>query len=235
MRLILGDIIQVDRPYQGDGVSVYAQVGTSIDYRKPRIFDGPPLRLGDPDDYQDFPSTQRVGSESDPTETHDFSIPASWLPGVGETEQVAFDVRRFRNDVELPSEGPVVVEIDENGDEVTYIDGTAELLSTTLLAGGDVRLRFRYYASDNGTAPEEFRMTRTSGPSSPSDQTVAYSSTKKIYEITFESLSDASAYEFDLIAEANSGAVTKTLISPITFTADASGPPAVSSVVQEVV
>lgn len=236
MRLLAGQITQVVRNYQGAGVSIYAALGSTIVHRRPRIFASVPLRLGDPADYQDFPGTERVASVSDPATSDNYTLPAAWLPGPGLTAQVAFDIRRFENDIELPVPGGVqTITIDENGDPVQFLDGSAELLSTTLLEAGGVRFRVRFLPSESGIDPEELKMTRTSGPTTPADETVSFVSGTYTYEITFTSLSDASPYEFSLIAEALSGSITKTLLTGISVTVDSTGPPAINSVVQEVV
>ena len=230
-----------DHPFAGAGESLYqSAVDGEIRYRNIRVVPGAHRRrrrgggIKGTAGVHDLAAasvlkTNRVDSVTEPTAAG-FSVDTSaisGLPGV-----VTWDVRRFDSHVENETEGyrTVAMELDVNGDEVGTIDGTAVLLGQTQLAGGAVTLRVRFTAARTGTTVARLRATRTAGPSSPADATTTIDGTSQIVEITTPALSDASDYTYTISAENTGATITANLITGITVTADATGPPAPTAV-----
>lgn len=203
-------------PFSGSGTSLYGNVGTSVVYRAVKIVSRRRARgLGL------VRKTSRVDSAADPAASFAYSMPVGWA-----SSAVVFDVRRYKDNVENLSTnfGTVAVTLDGSLDDVTSILGTATLLAPEILAGGVVRLRFRYHKSDSGLDPFSFSWSRTAGPTSPSASTVAYDPDNAVHVVDTAALSDASAYTYKLTAI--NGAHSVDLLTGVVFTADASGPPA---------
>lgn len=232
-------IFASDRPFQGQGLSVYANTGAAVLYRQPRVVmrrhrrhrrfwiksTEERLELGaDP-----IPKTLRQTSQAG-TASQQLAIPLTLLAGWASSE-IVIDVRHYHDDVENLTDNhrAVRVELDGSLDEVQEIRGTAQLLTPEIRAGGIVRLRWRWIAARDGVQPDTFRASRTAGPTSPSDATTAASGSG-LYEVDTPALSSG-AYTYKLTAEL--GAVTQDVLTGIAFTADAAGPPAVTSVTTE--
>lgn len=222
-----------DQPFTGQGASLYASIGAAVQYRNVRLVGRGRRRArkhwikgttGNHDIAADSVlKTARVASVTYNTAEITFALPASFA-----SQTAIFDVRHYKDDVEneVSNYRTASVELDSSRDPVTAIHGTAELLSQEPRAGGIVRLRFLFKPALDGVQPTQFVATRTAGPSSPADATVAYSplSGGRVIEIDTPALSDASAYTYTIRAE--NGATTKNLLTGISVTADASGPPA---------
>ncbi len=226
-----------DRPFDGDGISVYASVGESVQYRKMRLTgcrrrsgrSGRSRQLwmkgqgGNHDIANGVTKTARIGTGSASPLVVD--IPAEFA-----SQELTLDLRRYKDNVENESTNfrTVALELDSNRDLVGTVAGSAELLDTEIRAGGNVAIRFRFKPDISGTQPDTFSAVRTAGPTSPSDVTVNYDAAQRIYEIIVPGLSDASAYTYKVTAD-TSGGLTTDLLAGITFTADATGPPAPTS------
>lgn len=218
-------------PFDGAGASLYAtpaDVAATVRYRHLRLLRGRWL-IGGGGVFAiggaRVQKTARVASADDPDAEIVFALPAAFA-----SQTVRFDVRTFRDHVENESDNyrTRAVELDANRDDATSIEGTAEELEHEARAGGVVRLRFAWLPSRDGTQPTAFRAVRTAGPTSPADAVVSYAprSFRQVIEIDTPALSDASAYTYTIRAEADDGAITADVLTGITITADASGPPA---------
>lgn len=232
-----------DRPFNGEGVSVYASVGETVQYRNLRVLPVSRIRgrrngtVKGQGGNHDLAATSvlktaRVASAASPAETLDYTLPAAMLNAT-----VTFDVRRYLDDVENESENyrTATVETDGSGDDDTGILGSAVLLSQEVRAGGIVRLRLAYKESRDGVQPTVFRAMRTAGPSSPANTTASYSPGQRIVEIDTAVLLDSSAYTFKVRAENTAGTVTLDVLTGISVQADATGPATPSSGSIEVV
>ncbi len=224
------------RPFTGQGVSLYVAADAArVNYRRTRIVGGGRSRRrrrwikgtgGDFDIASSMTKTARVGTVTHPTAQIVYALPAELLPVLPETEQdVTFDLRHFKDDVEseVSNYRTVRVTVDNSGNEVLEIRGSARLLSQEPRVGGVVRLRFRYLPARDGVQPTQFVATRTAGPTSPADATVTYGG-ERIIEIDTPALSDASPYTYTIRVE--NGATTQDLLTGIGVQADATGPPA---------
>lgn len=203
-------------PFAGEGTSLYANRGSAVTYRELRVI---PRRRA-----RAFPAirkTSRVDSVLDPTAAFSYAIPVGWA-----STDVVFDVRRFRDNVEnlATNFDTVKMSLDGSLNDTTGIKGRATLLSPEIRAGGVVRLRFRYHRSESGLDPVSFAWSRTAGPTIPADSTVAFEDGVAVYEVDTAALSDASAYTYKLTAV--NGGSSVDLLTGVTFTPDASGPPA---------
>jgi len=212
------------RPFSGSGYSLYATVGTSVQYRNLRL-----LSDGVIGSVQlDYGATNvEKTARRDTIESGD-----TWaLPSSFNSETVTFDIRHYEDDVENATTNyrTVTLDIDGSGNSQSAINGTGTLVATEIQTGGVVVLRMRYYRKDTGIQPNLFRLTRTAGPTAPADVTVSRTVTAPTDLITFTTgaLSDSSAYTFKIVAE--NGSSTKDLITGIAVTADATGPTAPST------
>ena len=216
-----------DQPFTGEGVSLYATIGTEVRYRYVRVLGG--RRRGrngwikGSGAIRGFGSgvnkTARVSSAADPATQIVYALPAAFASQV-----VTFDVRHYENNVENESAGfrTVTVTLDANRDAVSTIFATAEVLSQEQRQGGIVRLRIAVYEAISGTQPILVRITRTAGPSSPADVTATYTANQRVVEIDTPALLDSSAYTYTIRLE--NGAVTKNVVTGLSVTADATGP-----------
>lgn len=240
-RIATPGAVYIDRPFEGDGASLYlsAPGEITIRYRNIRVV-GRGRRRGrtgwvkGSNGVFDIATasvlkTNRAASVAAPdtfTAGNAFAIPAELWPGAGLTAEFAADVRIFADDVEnlIANNSTFTFTIDENGDIVTEIRGTATVIETEQRAGGVVWLRIRYDAAINGVQPNQFRLTRTAGPSSPADTVVTYTPGQFFIEIASPALLDSSPYTFDILAEDTVTETEKTVVSGLSVTADATGP-----------
>jgi hypothetical protein len=227
------------RPFEGQGVSVYATVGGAVQYRALRTYHGrghvlnPRHITVKGKAGQPFVrKTSRVASAASPEESLDWTLPAAYLD-----QAVSFDVRTYRDDVENESTAfrTIAAAIDAGGEDVTGILGTATLLSLEVRAGGIVRIRFVYEESRAGVQPTVFRAMRTAGPSSPASSTASYRTGQRLVEIDTPALLDSAPYTYKVRAENTAGTVTLDVLTGIAVQADASGPAAPTEVSTEAV
>lgn len=224
-RLRADTLLYNNRPFQGEGHSLYVTAGETVLYRRRRIMGGRWIRgASSTFDYgaTSVAKTTRVASAASPAATIPYTIPDSLA-----SQEISVDVRHYKDDVECEVEGfrSRAVELDGSKDEVSEIKGSGTQLNIELRSGGTVRLRFLYNPSRDGVQPYLFRASRTAGPTSPTAVTKLYSTATRLYEIDIPTLSDASAYTFTITAENQAGSVTKDIITGWRFTPDASGPP----------
>lgn len=231
-----------DAPFTGEGVSLYATVGSTVQYRNLRVLPGGTRRRrrsgwikgtgGNHDIANSVTKTARRASVASPGTQIDWTLPAAFIPGAG-TQEAVFDVRHYQDDVENESFGfgTQSVPIDSTGEGDTQILGTAELVSVQIREGGDVRIRFVYRPSANGVHPTTFTAIRTAGPTSPADVPITIYEGQTEIEIDIAGLSDASAYTYKI--QAANGATTLDVLTGISFTADATGPAAPTSIAAE--
>lgn len=216
-----------DQPFTGAGVSLYVSIGTEIVYRHLRVLGG--RRRGrngwikGAGAVRGFGSgvnkTARVSSAADPTAQIVYALPAALASQV-----VTFDVRRYENHVENESDNyrTVTATLDSSRDPVSTINATAAVISQEIREGGVVRIFLRVFETLDGTQPILVRATRTAGPSSPADATATYTAGQGIVEIDTPALLDSSAYTYTIRLE--NGAVTKSVVTGLSVTADATGP-----------
>ena len=213
-------------PFTGEGVSLYATIGSSVQYRNVRVIGRGRRWVKGTTGVHDIAATSvqktaRRASAADPATSIPYSLPAAMA-----SQTLAVDVRKYRDDVENESDNfrTQRVTLDANRAAVTKIFGTAELLDLEVRAGGVVRLRFVYFESREGVQPTLFRASRTAGPSSPAAATTSYYPGKRLVEIDTPALSDSAPYTYKITAE--NGATTLDVLTGITVQADATGPPA---------
>lgn len=228
-----------DRPFEGQGLSVYATVGDEVLYRTPRVVrprfrrhrriwtkgTTPRLPLGTNPIAKTTRRAFDTGTAGDELDIA-LQIPSAWA-----SEEIVIDVRHYRDDVENLATNLRTVRVQLNGSlaEVQEIQGTAILIDPEIRAGGIVRLKWRWIPALDGVQPTLFRAMRTAGPTSPADVTVTASGAGR-YEVDTPALNSA-AYTYKIRAEV--GAVTKDVLTGITFTADAAGPPAVTQIMTD--
>lgn len=224
------------RPYAGGlGASLYLGSGdpdadpgpSSILFRRNRIlfggahlvFLGTDVQLGG----ASIPKTPAVAQVTSPTAEINYSIP-EYLEG----KVVWAQIRTFKDDVENESiYRPRRIVLDGDGELDDRILGTAYVTELIALDGGGLTVKFIYSASRDGAQPVQFVLSRTAGPTSPSPATTPFVAGQRQFELTIASLQDAGAYTFTLSAEGDT--TSADLVTGIAFTADGSGPPAVSS------
>lgn len=228
--LVTPRMLLAETPFAGEGVSLYAQQGTSIQYRTPCVFNGLILPSGSGKLRQNpIPRTTRVAFVSSPAVAIDYEFPPEWSGS-----QVAVNVRTFADGIENDDfEGLQVIRLNGDGDLVNEILGTATLLQAEKRDGGKCLLRFRYDPSVEGIQPATFVATKTAGPGTVADVSTSYLSASwggtsgRVYELVTPALTDGEDYTFKI--QAVNGPVSQDLITGITFTADSSGPPAPSN------
>jgi hypothetical protein len=229
-----------DEPFSGEGVSLYATIGETVQYRNLRVLTNGMRRRngwikgtgGNHDIANAVTKTARRASVADPGDEIVWTLPAEFIPG-SNTQNATFDVRRYNSHVENESDnfGTVTVPIDSSGDGDNQILGTAELVNVQIRDGGDVRIRLVYYPSASGVQPTTFTAIRTAGPTSPANVPVTVFEGQTEIEIDVPSLSDASPYTYKI--QAANGATTLDVLTGIIFTADATGPTAPTSIAAE--
>ena len=216
-----------DDPFSGQGVSLYV----NGKYRDLRIIPQDIwLKQGNdwPVGEASVPKTARIASDAETggnvaTMTPDLSAYN------GQT--ITLDVRHYKNNVEALTVHPQTITLDGSGNTDNVIRGAFAAMNPEIRAGGIVRIKFHWVASSQGIQPETFKISRTAGPTSPADISETAVGTG-IYEIDTLALSDSSAYTYDIIAVNTTLSVNRTL-GAVTFTADATGPPAPLAVAAE--
>ena len=232
MRLRAPRALFVQRPFQGAGASLYATIGTRVQYRHACIPHGRFLK--GKSGVFDFGAasvekTARLASVDSPTAEISFPVPAAW-----HSQTVTFDVRTFAADVENESDNyrTRVIEFDAGGVPVVHLAGSGRLLELEKRDGGGRRFRFVWQSSRVADSPTLFRITQTAGPGSLADITVAFVAGRREYEATLPDLTDGESYTFQISAENGAAAILLDSLTPgdpdITFTADAAGPPEVT-------
>jgi len=225
-RLIPRKFLSGDSPFGGEGVSLYAQNGSSVDFRRPfhlcslgvlSIGDDTRLKLEGDDGF--LARTLRVASAATPDESLDYTVPGAWYPG-----QVTLALRTYKDGFENEDLTIKTVTLNASGEFDASLAGTAVLLSKQQRDGGVVRIRFSWVNTGTLT-PTSIKLIRTAGPTSPADQTYAYVG-DGIYEIDTTALSDASAYTFKIQMVVASPSTTADILTGISVTADATGPTA---------
>ena len=212
-------------PFQTTGTSLYVSLGSAVQYRRFRVRSSrPPIRGTGRANYSHWPKTLRRDFVADAAVAFNWALPATMF---GQT--IAVDVRRCENGIESESTGFRVLNlaVSGGGDGLPAIVGYAIALEAQPLAGGIVVLRWMWIPGLAGVAPTQFRVVRTSGPTSPTDLLVTYDGGRLVTAETV-ALNDSAPYLFNIVAE--NGAVTKTVLTAYAVQADASGPPAVSGV-----
>lgn len=225
-----------DHPFDAEGVSVYAGTGATIQYRNRRtIPDRCRYLKGQGGEFDvaaaSVLKTNRIASSTDLAE-QSFLIPTGFASS---TMQV--DIRHWKDDVENETSQyrTQSFDLDASRDLTQSINGTGTLVGVVAKAGGVCLVRFAYNEALDGTTPAKFRLTATAGPTSPADVTINYRARQRFYEFTTPALSDASAYTYKITAENTGATVTKDLLTGISVTADASGPPAATNASAETI
>ena len=211
------------RPFSGEGVSLYAAIGTAPLYRALRVLG--PFVKGTSDRHpvgsaSSVTKTARVASQagSSGTLTINWPIPAGYA-----SQQASFDVRHYKDDAECETVlRHATMTLDAGRNIVTVLGGTALLAGIEILTGGKLRLRFEF------SIPARFKWQRTAGPTSPADLVLNYAGAG-LYEVDTVALSDAGAYTFRLRGEDGGGSLTKDYLTGVVATPDATGPPALTS------
>lgn len=214
-------------PFEGQGVSLYVDGR----YRNLRVIpDRPFLRQGTEFPVGDatIPKTARIDSTTG-TAGQEVTLTPSLSTHNGSTIEV--DLRHYKDNVECESVHPVKVTIDVSGNIENKIRGAYSLINVEVRSGGIVRIRFFYAQAATGIQPETMVISRTAGPTSPSDVSEDYVG-GGVYEIDTPALSDSSAYTYAIKAVNTALSVTRTL-GTVSFTADATGPAAATSVTAE--
>lgn len=222
-RLVCGDAMFNHRPFEGDGYSLYANVGTSVQYRNLRLLCGG--QIGSVELDYGATNVEKTARKQEITNGGTYTIPSAF-----NTETVTFDIRRFKDDVENESTNylPATVDIDSSGNSISKIYGTATHIRTDTRAGGVCRVYVRYKAAKNGVQPNVFKLVRTAGPTAPADVEVVKTVIgQAVIEFVTGALSDASAYTFKVVAENDS--TTLDLITGLSVTVEATGPTAAST------
>jgi hypothetical protein len=229
-RIFKRNAILTDNPYSGQGANAYVN-GRYRNYRiltsRPQLRQGAEFPVGDATIPKDSAS---VGSATGVPE--DVVMISPDLSAYSNST-IEVDVRHYKDDVECESIHSKKVSIDVSGDIESKIRGSYSLIDTNIRAGGIVRVKFLFAASLNGVSPETFSISRTAGPTSPTDVSVDYEGSG-VYEIETVALDDSSPYTFDILAINTTESVSRTL-GPVTFTADDTGPAAATSVTAEAV
>lgn len=223
-RLISKRFLMGDSPFDGEGVSLYANLGTEVEYRRPFyqcsrgvLWRGDDSRLKMVGGGTFLPSTLRATFALSPNQDIYYLFPTEW-----NEQQVALNIRTFKDGIENEDISVKVVTLNSDGEFDESLTGTAVLLSTKQRDGGVVRIRFSW-TNTGSLTPDSLKLIRTAGPTSPSDQTYAYTG-DGIYEIDTTELSDAAAYTFKIQMVVDDPATTADVLTGISITADATGP-----------
>lgn len=219
-----------DRPFAGEGVSLYATLGSVVQYRNHRIFGGRKRRRGfgfvkGSQAAQGYGNgvtkSARVDSVAFPTDSIAFTFPTSF-----NSQTVAWDVRHYLDDLENLSSNFLtqVTAIGSTGGGTSTINATASVVGQQQRAGGVVRFTVQINPSTSGVQPILIRLHRTAGPSSPADALANYASGVAVLEIDSPALLDSAPYTYQLNLE--NGSVVLVAETGIAVQADATGPPA---------
>ena len=219
-----------DRPFAGQGVSVYLGTSLPLITRPQRMVDGSPLAVGDhPYSAESIARTTRVGSGSGAAgELVDVEIDATAYA----SQTIWLDVRHFKDHVENQDPHPQQLLLDGSGDPVSEILGEAISLGYVAFAGGIVQVSFRWMPSVYGLTVETFELRRVSGPTTPAAVSIAVNSSG-IYQLDSEPLDDSATYTLSIVAI--SGSTERVLFTLASVQADATGPPLPSPITTEVV
>lgn len=208
-----------ETPFAGSGVSLYAQLGSDLVYRRPLPYRGHVLPAADsPLRAATLSRTTRVAFVSAPDTAIDYTFPAAWLG-----QQITLNVRTFADGIENDDLNARTLTLNEDGEIVDAILGTAVLIAIEKRDGGIVRIRFAYLPSRDGLPPVTFAGIKTAGTGSVADVSADYVAGTRVYELDTPALTDGEAYTYKI--QAVNGSVTADLVPGITFTADGSGPP----------
>lgn len=229
MILLAKHMIFNNKPFSGRGASLYASVGSgpgvdpgpdSIRFRKLRILgsgrhlQGTGFSLGG-----GLIKTTRIDHVADPVKQFAYTIPAGWLNRI-----VWLQVRTHWDDCENTSNAdPYRLDLTAGGAEDPHIHGTGVILSAEKHDGGIYRLRVSYTPVNHGTQPALILIRKSAGPGSLADVSSNYFADTRIYQLDTVALTNATSYTFQAIAKNGS---VELILDSITFTADASGPPA---------
>ena len=236
-RIIDNSEIEITRnKFHGDrGVGLYLGPAGDADprhirYRNQRIYDeeSDVIYLGEyqPDaDY--FLNDATLAVVKFPTDQIDFTLPEEYI-----NTSFWVDIRTHENSLENDSLfRPQRVTVDEEGELLAVIYGTASVVRVIKLDGGGCRILFEYVASLLGVQPVEFVISKTSGVGTVANVVVAFRDGVFDYSADVIGLADGEDYEFALTAQ--NGDATDLLISGIAFTSDAAGPEALTITAQE--
>ncbi len=230
---VLGKNVRANhQPFSGRGASLYAGVGSgvgidpgpnSVVFRKLRTLGGNICKGSGWSIANGINKTCRIAHVSDPTSVFSYAVPAGWHDRI-----VYLQVRTHWSNCEtVINPDPVRLDFTNLGAVNPVIHGTGEILSAEKRDGGVYRILTRYYAVLDGTQPTSLVIHKSAGTGTIADVTATYDPDQQTYIFDTPALTDAAAYTFQF--KATNGAVTLTLDS-ITFTADAAGPPAATSV-----
>lgn len=213
-----------DRPFQGEGASLYVTIGTRVVYRALRSIGGRIAEMGTFSLGGDVAKTTRVASGSSPLTSLSVAVDTDW-----HSETIAVDVRRFKDDVENTTDNYRVgkITLDSGGAEVNTIYGSATALSVEQRDGGVCLIGIVFEQSPEGLQALTLTAIRTAGPTSPADVVLAADPGRQTYYFETPALSDASAYTYKI--QAANGAVTVDVLTGLSVTADATGPTAPAS------
>lgn len=211
------------RPFEGDGYSLYATIGSSVQYRNKRLLCNG--QIGSVELAYGATNVLKTARKQEIAAGGSYTLPSAF-----NSQTATFDIRHFKDDVENESTNynTATVDIDGSGNTISKIYGTGTHIRTDARAGGVCKIYVRYKAAKNGIQPKLFRLTRTAGPSAPADVTVSkVVNGQDVIEFITSALSDASAYTFKVVAENDS--TTLDIITGLSVTAAATGPAAAST------
>lgn len=240
MRIISRKAVFNHHPFSGRGASLYVGVGTDpngVVFRRlralsPRWIRGTGFPAGDGVRKGAF-----VAQVTDAEQTLSVPLDPAWAE-----ETIHMQVRTFATNVEnITNYRPQRIGFDDELEPDTELHCSGNILAANKLDGGHYRIRFAIVTALTGVRPVQFRIVKTSGPTSVADAVIVPSTFGGVVQRDFSAvvpaeglsgLQDGGEYTFALVAE--NGAVTKTLDTH-TFTADNAGPPAPTSLRAEVI
>lgn len=211
-----------ERPFEGSlGAKLYVGLNgpENIVYRVPRLFNSKhtPFRVATSRDAS-------VATVKSPVVEFEYTLPAAW-----EGEDVWYQVRTHEADVENTTRfRPRHLETDGDGDGDDSIYGTATVVGLEKRDGGGLRITFVWRSVRDGIQPTSFNVVKTSGSGTIATVVVSVAGNGE-YQADVVGLTNDVAYTFRI--DAVNGSVTVALVSGISFTGDAEGPPVVTNVV----
>ena len=211
------------RPFAGDGVSIYGTIGDRVKYRYQRINRGLSVRQGVEyhigGDTVEKTARIGVGDSSGEVEIE--------LPDLLIDQTVTFDVRRFLDDVECLSDNSLTrsIAIDSDGEDANSIFAEIIFLRYEQRSNGVCRVYFDFRPSLSGLAVDSIVLRCTSDVIDDVSISLVHGESGTM-SIDTDSL-DSGSYDFDIIAV--SGSTEKTL-SSASVAADADGPAAPSAI-----
>lgn len=240
MRILQDDVPMLlsHRPYQGaTGAALYVAAvependpgPSALEYRRNRILNGADTLLVRnvvyPLGASSVPKSPALAFVKQPTDQLAFEIPETWAGKLLHVN-IRTHAADFENET-ISGSQRLLIDGDGIATELAIL-GTARLLAAEKRDGGGVRIRWVWTRAKDGTQPEQFVVVPVSGPTTP-DPVIVLASSARNYEAIVSGLQNAGSYVFRVDAE--NGSTTATVIASIPFTADAAGPPAVSSLV----